>query len=156
MLNIRRCSIAKRSAAARACSLVQLYVRLLETDENGYGYCCSCGRLLTWGESQGGHFHAKGRNYSAASFEEENVHLQCANCNCAQGGNHSGYLIYMNKEYGQWDEANQEFTNPVVDHINTLIYTYLETEEVRTLARIYKQKCKDLAKSKNFQINIPS
>jgi hypothetical protein len=62
----------------------------------------------------------------------------------------------MNKEYGQWDEANQEFTNPVVDHINTLIYTYLETEEVRTLARIYKQKCKDLAKSKNFQINIPS
>ena len=148
--------MAKRSAAARACSLVQLYTRLNETDANGYGYCCSCGKLLSWGESQGGHFHAKGRNYSAASFEEENVHLQCGECNCAQGGNHSGYLNYMNREYGEWNETKQEFENPVVDHINSLIYTYFETEQVRDIARTYKQKCKDLAKNKNFEVRIPS
>jgi hypothetical protein len=148
--------VAKRSAAARACGLIQLYVRLLETDENGYGYCCSCGKSLVWAECQGGHFHPKGNSYNAAAFEEENVHVQCASCNLFQKGNPSGYLTYMNKEYGEWDESNQEFSNPVVEHINSLIGTYLEIEEVRDIARIYKQKCKDLSKYKNFQVRIPT
>jgi predicted ATP-grasp superfamily ATP-dependent carboligase len=62
----------------------------------------------------------------------------------------------MNSEYGTWDEAKQEYSNPVVEHINSLIGTYLETEEVREIAKTYKQKCKDLAKQKNFEIRIPS
>ena len=148
--------MAKRSAASRACRFIQLYVRLLETDENGYGYCCSCGKSLEWDQTQGGHFHPKGRNYNAAAFEEENVHLQCGSCNTGQGGNASGYLKYMNTTYGEWNEETREYENPVVDHINSLIHTYLELEEVRELARIYKQKCKDLAKNKNFMVNIPT
>ena len=148
--------MAKRSAAARACTFIQLYARLLETDENGYGYCCSCGKSLTWAETQGGHFHPKGNCYNAAAFEEENVHVQCASCNLFQKGNPSGYLGYMNKEYGEWNPETESFDNPVVDHINSLIGTYLETEEVREIAKIYKQKCRDLAKQKNFEIRIPS
>ncbi len=148
--------MAKRSAAARLSGIMQLYIRLLETDENGYGHCCSCGKSLRWDESQGGHFHPKGRNYPASSFEEENIHLQCAECNCGQGGNSSGYLKYMNREYGGWNETTLEFENPVVDRINSLIHTYLDTEEVRERVRIYKKKCKDIAETKNFPINIPS
>ncbi len=148
--------MAKRSAAARTCGLIQLYTRLLETDENGYGYCCSCGKMLTWNEGQGGHFHPKGRNYNAAAFEEDNVHLQCSTCNCGQGGNASGYLKYMNQNYGEWNKDSNKFENPTVDYINSLIHTYLDIEEVRELARTYKEKCKVLAKGKNFQIKIPS
>ena len=146
--------MAKRSAANRACGFIQLYTRLLYTDENGYGYCVSCGKSLSWGECQGGHFHPKGVNYNAAAFEEENVHIQCRSCNTGQGGNVSGYLKFMNKEYGVWDEETRTFENPVVDHINSLIHTYLDIEDVRDIARIYKQKCKDLAKTKNFPVNV--
>ncbi len=138
--------MAKRSAAARLCGIMQLYARLLHTDENGYGYCCSCGRSLSWGESQGGHFQPKGRNYNAAGFEEDNINLQCAECNCTLQGNPAGYVSYMLEEYGQ----------DVIDHLKDLSYKYLETEEVRDLARIYKQKCRDLIKDKNFEIKIPS
>lgn len=148
--------MSKRSAAARTCRYMQLYARLMETDENGYGNCCSCGKSLEWGQTQGGHFHPKGRNYNAAAFEEENIHVQCASCNCGQGGNASGYLKYMNANYGEWNDCSEEFENPTVDHINSLIHTYLELDEVKELGKIYKQKCKELAKSKNFPVNIPS
>ena len=138
--------MAKRSAASRACGFIQLYKRLLNTDENGYGYCCSCGKSLEWDESQGGHFQPKGRNYNAAAFEEDNVNLQCGTCNCTLGGNPAGYGPYMLREYGQ----------EVIDYLLAQSYKYLETDEVRELARIYKQKCKDLAKNKNFMVNIPT
>ena len=146
----------KRPTAARTCRFIQLYVRLLETDENGYGYCCSCGKSLCWSQCQGGHFHPKGRNYNAAAFEEENVHVQCSGCNCGQGGNASGYLKFMNDKYGMINYTTGQFENPVVEHINSLIHTYIDIEDVRELGDIYKKKCKDLAKSKNFPVNIPS
>ena len=136
----------KRSAAARACQFIQLYVRLLETDVNGYGYCCSCGRNLSWGECQGGHFQPKGRNYNAAAFEEDNVHVQCAGCNCNLGGNPAGYVKYM----------NEHFEPEAIEHLESISHTYLEIEEVREIAKIYKQKCKDLAYEKNFEVRIPS
>ena len=85
----------KRNAAARTCRYIQLYVRLLETDDNGYGYCCSCGQSLPWDQCQGGHFQPKGRNYNAAAFEEDNVHVQCATCNTYRGGNPAGYVSFM-------------------------------------------------------------
>jgi hypothetical protein len=138
--------MAKRSTAARACQFIQLYVRLLETDDNGYGYCKSCGKMLTWQESNGGHFQPKGRNYNAAAFEEDNVHLQCETCNCYRGGNPAGYYEYMLKTYGK----------KAIAEIKQLSYKTLDNTEIREIAKLYKQKCKDLAPKKNFKVNIPS
>ena len=138
--------MGKQGAAARACRFIQLYVRLLESDENGYGYCCSCGRMTPWGESNGGHFQSKGTHYNAAFMEEDNVHLQCEGCNCYLQGNVAGYAQYMQKRYG--DE--------VIEYLKQKSYEKLELEEVQELARIYKQKCKDLAKTKNFEVHVKS
>ena len=134
----------KRTTAARVCRLIQLYVKLLETDENGYGKCCSCGLVKTWSELNGGHFQPKGRNYNAAAFEEDNVHIQCVSCNLMLAGNPAGYSAYMLSEYGLG----------VMEHIKMLSYQHLSTEEIQELGKIYKQKCKDLAKTKNFEVKV--
>ena len=136
--------MGKQGAAARACKFIQLYARLLESDENGFGYCCSCGRMTPWQESSGGHFQAKGIHYNAACMEEDNVHLQCEGCNCYLQGNVAGYSQYMQKSYG----------NEVIEYLEQKSYKRLELEEFRELARIYKQKCKDLAEQKNFKVHI--
>jgi len=135
----------KRIHAAKACRYIQLYVKLLETDKNGYGQCVSCGKMCSWTELQGGHFQPKGRNYNAAAFEEDNIHIQDTICNLTLGGNPAGYSAYMLKEYGQ----------AVIDEIRALSYKYLDCNEIDGIARIYKQKCIDLAKTKNFKVNIP-
>jgi len=138
--------MAKMSAIARACRFVQLYTRLNETDANGYGYCCSCGKMVEWNGCHGGHFQPKGRHYNAACLEEDNVHIQCTTCNTYRGGNPAGYSKFMLDKYGQ----------DVIDYIEKKSYERLELEEVREIAKIYKQKCKDLAKTKNFEVRIPS
>ena len=138
--------MAKKSASARACGFIQLYARLLETDENGYGKCCSCGEVKSWGDLHGGHFQAKGVNYNAACLEEDNVHAQCSTCNTYRQGNPAGYGQYMLDRYG----------NDVIEYIKQKSYEILDIEEVREMARIYKQKCKDLVKDKNFPVKVPS
>lgn len=84
-----------RIRVAKACRYIQLYVKLLETNANGYGYCVSCGKLFAWSQLQ-------------------------------------------------------------IDEIKALSYKYLDCNQIDEIARIYKQKCKDLAKTKNFAVNIPS
>lgn len=134
----------KTNACKRACNFIQLYARLLESDENGYGYCCSCGKMTPWGESNGGHFQPKCRHYCAAAFEEENVHLQCVTCNTHLGGNIAGYTQYMETKYSA----------EVIEHIKQQAYKILEKEEVQEIARIYRRKCVELAKDKNFKIKV--
>jgi len=136
--------VKKRLHASKACKYIQLYVRLLETDANGYGYCCSCEQPLIWGQGNGGHFQPKGRNYNAAAFEEDNVHLQCPRCNIYLQGNPAGYTKFMLKKYGK----------KAIEEIKQLSYKILDCNQIDEIARIYKQKCIDLAKTKNFQVNI--
>ena len=138
--------MGKQGANARACKIVQLYVKLLETDENGYGKCCSCGEVKAWGNLHGGHFQPKGRNYNAACLEEDNVHIQCETCNIYRQGNVAGYSQYMQANYD----------NEVIEYLKKKSYEIQDIEDTRETARIYKQKCKDLAKQKNFEIKIPT
>ncbi len=136
--------MGKRNACKRACDFIQLYVRLLETDENGYGKCCSCGYVKSWPDLNGGHWQAKGRNYNAAAFEESNVHIQCEGCNCFMQGNNAGYRKYMEANYPESE----------LDYILAQSYKILDIEEIRDIARIYKQKCKDLVGDKNFPVKV--
>ena len=130
--------------ASRVCRFLQLYVRLVETDWNGYGKCCSCGNMNPWGNLQGGHFQPKGRNYNAAAFDRRNIHIQCDTCNTYLGGNPAGYSKYMNENYD----------SQVVDEIQAKSYKYLEREEMLEIGRKYKLLCKQEAPKKNFKVNV--
>ena len=49
-----------------------------------------------------------------------------------------------------------KYGEDVIKEIEELSYKVYDIEEVQELAQIYKQKCKDLAKTKNFEVRIPS
>ena len=72
------------------------------------------------------------------------MHIQCVSCNLYLQGNPAGYSAYMLSEYGL----------EVMEHIKMLSYKHLETEEIQELGEIYKAKCKDLAKTKNFEVKV--
>jgi len=90
----------KTSYAKKACELIQRYARLNETDDNGWGYCCSCNKALHFTDGQGGHFQPKGNHYNAACVDKRNVHFQCIQCNKWNQGNAAGYGHYMVSKYG--------------------------------------------------------
>lgn len=87
----------------KAWTVFSQYIRLrdcLETTGTLHmGKCCTCGKIISYKESQAGHF-IPGRG-GAILFLENNVHLQCAGCNIYRHGNVVEYLEFMRNKYGQ-------------------------------------------------------
>lgn len=82
-------------------TLLQRLVRLKAADDQGYCKCVTCDKILHFSEMQGGHF--VGRRIQATKLMEENIHPQCAGCNCF-GMKQTHYVLryrnYMVDMYG--------------------------------------------------------
>jgi len=90
----------KTSLAVAATKLAQTLARLQETDDDGWGVCCSCGQAVHYKQANGGHCQPKGRRYNGTCIDPRNIHLQCVECNLYRQGNPAGYLKFMLEEYG--------------------------------------------------------
>lgn len=77
-----------------------LSVRLVETNIDGVGLCCCCGRPYMFYDLQAGHFITA--KHRPTRFNRDNVHVQCVQCNHFDTpGAVPKYEVYMIKRYGQ-------------------------------------------------------
>ena len=74
------------------------FIKLRDTDNQGFGHCISCSRRIAMKGSHCGHFIA--RTYSGTRYEELNNHLQCVTCNIYKEGNPIGYKNTLVLKYG--------------------------------------------------------
>lgn len=125
------------------------FIRLRDTDENGYGVCISSGQRLKYGteNAQAGHYWSGGK-YPALEFNEHNVNLQGKSDNYFNGGNQLEYRRNLIVKFGkeaveELDEMAAMSKRTFYKHSRVFLIEIIET---------YKQKCKELAKTKNFKI----
>ena len=80
------------------------FIRLRDSDENGYGTCCTCGVPKFWREADNG--HAVTRGDLATRFHEHNCMLQCKRCNM-RGGEQFLFSKEVDRRWGDgsWDEV---------------------------------------------------
>jgi len=74
------------------------FIRLRDSDANGYCRCITCGRPHHHKEMDAGHFVQ--RNRKAVKFDERNVHAQCTACNRYGHGEQFEYAEAIDKRYG--------------------------------------------------------
>jgi hypothetical protein len=129
---------SKTSIASEACRWIQMYARLRDTDDNGWGNCCSCGAVVRWNECDGGHFQPKGRSYNGASIDPRNVHAQCKTCNLTLGGNPAGYQKYMHDHY----------TDEEIAELERMSHDTPSREVMAEALKKYKALAKELKRSK--------
>jgi hypothetical protein len=72
------------------------YVRRVNSDENGYCKCVTCGKIDHWKSQQAGHFI-----HGTSFLIPDLVHPQCKPCNGFGSGMAIEYKAFMLKEYGQ-------------------------------------------------------
>lgn len=65
------------------------YIRRRDSDENGFGRCISCGKIVHWKDADCGHY--VNRKHLATRYDEQNCNLQCRSCNRFDEGNIQGY-----------------------------------------------------------------
>ena len=116
-----------------------IYIRLRDSDANGFGRCISCGKLVHWKEADCGHFI--NRQHMNTRYDERNCNLQCRSCNRFDEGNNVGYMQGLLKKYGQC--VVQELT------LKKHLYRKYSDFEYRELIKYYKKKVKELEKLKN-------
>lgn len=91
-------SKSSRSLEDKLWRVFSEYIRLRDTNDLGYGPCCSCGRMLHWKDGDAGHF--VGRRHKSLKFNERNVHLQCRSCNRFNAGEQYVYGKFLDRKYG--------------------------------------------------------
>jgi len=75
------------------------FIRLRDSDENGFARCCTCGRKKHWLEMDCGHFVK--RQHKATRFDERNCAAQCRHCNRMRNGEHQAHRLYIAIEHGE-------------------------------------------------------
>lgn len=117
-----------------------LFIRLRDSDDNGYGKCFTCERVIYFSDGDCG--HGIGRQHKATKFDERNNHLQCKKCNGFEGGQQAIYKEEVERKYGTgtWNDIVQK-SKQIVKRTQA---------EINELESHYKEKVKELKKTKGI------
>lgn len=74
------------------------FIRLRDSNKDGYCRCISCGAIVFWKEIQNGHYVNRG--HMGTRFNEKNCNSQCIRCNMFDEGNNIGYTRGLINKYG--------------------------------------------------------
>lgn len=148
---IRKYKNKKYSALhERAKYYFHKFIRLRDTDDNGYGKCTSSGRLVRFGTKncQSGHFYTAG-SYKALEFDENNVHVQDLSDNYYRSANLNEYRPRLIKKIGQ------DAFDKLVIKAEMSKRTIFKEDRFLMIEIIekYKVKVKELSSSKMFKVN---
>ena len=69
------------------------YIRLSNSDKNGYCTCVTCGNKFYWKEIQAGHFMS--RKHYSTRWDVNNVKPQCVACNVYRAGEQYKFSLYL-------------------------------------------------------------
>lgn len=74
----------KKKARDKADKYYSLYIRQRDSDENGFGPCITCEKVVHINEADCGHFVLRDRG--PTRYDERNSNLQCRACNRFKNG----------------------------------------------------------------------
>lgn len=75
-----------------------VFIRLRDSDTNGYCKCISCGDIHYYKDVDCGHF--VNRSHMGTRYSEKNCNAQCRSCNRFDEGNNIGYTRGLINKYG--------------------------------------------------------
>lgn len=124
-----------------------LFIRLRDCDDNGFGICISSGRPLKVPSrnAHAGHLYPAGQ-YPLLRFNENNVHLQSLSDNYFRHANQVEYVKNLVKKIGS--KGVQELEE--IAEQNKRINHKWDRFTLIEIIEKYKAKSKQLKKMKNF------
>lgn len=130
----------KPDLKAKLDRVFSIYIRLRDSDNNGYVRCISCGKIVHWKDIHCGHFVNRG--HMSTRFNEKNCNGQCLGCNSFDEGNNIGYTRGLIKKYGPG----------IIDELEILKHqeSHLSEFEYKVLIDHYSKKVKELHENKGI------
>ena len=114
------------------------YIRLRDSNQNGYCRCITCNKIDYWKDMQNGHFIP--RQHMSTRFDERNCNVQCNTCNVGLRGNLEVYATSLKQKYG--DTIVDDLTRKKNETVHYSI------PELKDLIKDYSSKVRNLKKEK--------
>lgn len=116
------------------------YIRLRDSDENGYCKCITSGRFVYWNACDAGHFIS--RRHKATKFHEQNVNAQSRNDNRFNAGSQYAYAKAIDQKYGPGTADKLLVMSRMTCHRDQF--------EIKVLTEHYKKLADELRKKKHL------
>ena len=91
-------NLSVKKLKATADKMYSQYVRLRDSDDQGYCRCVTCGKRDHWKHMQAGHYVP--RTYLALRWDDVNVNVQCVGCNIFKSGAMDEYAVFLIGRHG--------------------------------------------------------
>ena len=118
------------------------YIRLRDSDGEGYVTCITCGNRHYWKEVHCGHFVS--RKHLEVRFDERNTAGQCCRCNLFDSGRQYQFGQAIDFRYGKGTAET------LMERAKTL--RKISTNEYEQLIGDYREKARELAKQKGISL----
>lgn len=123
-----------QAAVKRLDTVFSLFIRQRDT-ENGYGRCCSSGKIIPYESGDAGHFI--NRRKMSTRWHEDNVHFQSRYDNRFGEGNAAGYALFMIEKYGK---EHVEYLRALSEEP-----AHFTVPEIELMIKDYKQRLKSIS-----------
>lgn len=137
-----RKSKTHKEAKTKADKWFSRYIRLRDSDGNGYIRCCTTGARLHWKDAHCGHFQS--RRYMATRYDEQNCAPQSPYANTYLAGMQYEFGKYIDWKYGA-GTADQ-----LVEKAKQSMK--LSKTQLDEIADTYKTKANQIATQKNIDL----
>lgn len=95
---IKKRKISRTGLVRKLDEIFSLYIRLRDTDENGYGKCITSGEFVHFKDADCGHFIS--RNNYATRWDEKNCNLQGRKDNRFLSGRQFEHGLAIDRKWG--------------------------------------------------------
>lgn len=136
----RNCEIHLRimDLKAKLDKVFSEFIRLRDSDENGYCKCISSGKIAFWTEMDCGHFI--NRKFMSLRFSEINCNAQSRYDNRYCEGNFEGYRMGLIKKHGEGIIEKLYAMKNEVNKISHSEYTIAIRHYTNEVQRLKKEK----------------
>lgn len=139
----RKSSVSlKKQLTSKLDKIFSLYIRLRDTDENGYFKCPTCGKIKTFKQADCSHYWS--RKHTSTRWNEENCCAECSYDNRMNSSHLDGLGKYLKKKLGE-----QKFQMLEWQHNQPCKLGEFELAE---MIKMYQKKVIELKKTKNFVV----
>lgn len=105
---------------------ISRYVRIRDSNVNGFAKCCTCPNELPYTEMDAGHFVPRAN--MSTRFNEFNIHTQCRICNRTKYGEQEKMVKYIEEKHeGMSDwllEQARHISRPSISDLKELLLEY--------------------------------
>lgn len=134
----RKKILSKSSLVEKLDRIFSQFIRLRDSNSDGYCSCISCNSIHFWKTIHNGHY--VNRKHMSTRYNEKNCNAQCIKCNTFDEGNVIGYTKGLIKKYGESVIDELDMLKHSISKINNYEFEILIDHYKKEVDRLLKEK----------------